>query len=346
MCAGVVLGATRLPGSDERALGLTRQRRRAVGSTTRLAALHAVLNAITQLGSIYVVLGLCFVLRAVELDRTDSRSLVPFIVAVVGGEELLSTVIKDIVDRTRPAFNPAAATLGPSFPSGHSTTAAAFYAAAALLIGRRRSRATRAVVTGAGVGIAVAVAASRVLLDVHWFTDVIGGFALGWAWFALCAIAFGGRLLRFGVPLVVAEELVQPRAADGHVNVEARTTRPGRTPDAPGPALLISTTQSLTPCPRPPPPNMSSPPRLHGCARSPSRPSAGSAIRSAVRSAGTTSAGWAASVGPGARALGRRMGRDHVSAPPRQCRRAPGRRPRGAARDRRGDEAGRNLTST
>ena len=49
-----------------------------------------------------------------------------------------------------------------------------------------------------GAGIAVAVAASRVLLDVHWLTDVIAGLALGWAWFAACAIAFGGRLLRFG----------------------------------------------------------------------------------------------------------------------------------------------------
>ena len=46
------------------------------------------------------------------------------------------------------------------------------------------------------VGIAVAVAASRVLLDLHWLSDVIGGLALGWAWFALCAVVFGGRLLR------------------------------------------------------------------------------------------------------------------------------------------------------
>jgi membrane-associated phospholipid phosphatase len=51
------------------------------------------------------------------------------------------------------------------------------------------------------VGLAVAVAASRVLLGVHWLSDVIGGLALGWAWFALCAIAFGGRLLRFGAPV-------------------------------------------------------------------------------------------------------------------------------------------------
>jgi undecaprenyl-diphosphatase len=59
------------------------------------------------------------------------------------------------------------------------------------------------------VGVAVAVASSRVLLDVHWVSDVVAGVALGWAWFALCAIAFGGRLLRFGAP---AEQAVEPGA--------------------------------------------------------------------------------------------------------------------------------------
>jgi len=110
----------------------------------------------------------------------------------------LTTTIKELADRVRPALNPVAATLGPSFPSGHSSWSAAFFAAAALLLARGRGRRGRIVLAGLAVGIAVTIAATRVLLDVHWLSDVVAGLALGWAWFAACAIAFGGRLLRFG----------------------------------------------------------------------------------------------------------------------------------------------------
>ena len=191
-------------------------------------SMHA-LNGITQLGSIYVVIGLCVVLGLVELHRTGGRWIVLFILLVVGGEEAASTTIKEIVDRARPAFNPAAATLGPSFPSGHTTTAAAFYAAAALLLSRRRPRAARAALIGGAVAIAVAVAASRVLLDVHWLTDVIGGLALGWAWFAICGIAFGGRLLEFGAGAEVAATVASrpPPRAEAERSNRARPVSSG-----------------------------------------------------------------------------------------------------------------------
>ena len=156
------------------------------------------LNVATQFGGIYLVVALCVVLALAETIVERSVWVIPFVVAVLGGEEILTLTVKDLANRVRPAFNPAAATLGPSFPSGHSATAAAFYACAALLIGRRRGRPARAVLAGLAVGLAVAVAASRVLLDVHWLSDVIAGLALGWAWFSVCSIAFGGRLLRFG----------------------------------------------------------------------------------------------------------------------------------------------------
>ena len=127
-----------------------------------------------------------------------------------------------MLDRVRPTLNPITETLGPSFPSGHSTAAAAFYAAAALVLGRGVGKHGRALLAGAAVGIAVAVACTRVLLDVHWLSDVIAGLFLGWAWFAACSIAFGGRrLLRFGAAVDEAmheadrEHERNPRAIPG-----------------------------------------------------------------------------------------------------------------------------------
>jgi len=173
---------------------------------------HA-LDVVTQLGSIYVVIGLCLLVAVIETVRERSAWVIPFVVTVMGGEEILTATVKHLTDRLRPTFNPAAATLGPSFPSGHSATAAAFYAAAALLLGRSRGRPARALLAGLAVGLAVAVAASRVLLDVHWLSDVIAGVALGWAWFAICAIAFGGRILRFGAAASIAARSAEASGA-------------------------------------------------------------------------------------------------------------------------------------
>src|SRR5215207_7558441 len=167
------------------------------------------LNTITHLGEPEVVVGLAAVLAVVETVRTRSVWVVPFI-AVVVGNGVLTTTVKDLADRVRPTLNPIAETLGPSFPSGHSSWSAAFFAAAALLLGRGRSRAARAAIAGVAAGMAVTVAGSRVLLTVHWLSDVLAGLALGSAWFEVCAVAFGGRLLRFGA---AAEEA--RRAARG-----------------------------------------------------------------------------------------------------------------------------------
>jgi undecaprenyl-diphosphatase len=156
------------------------------------------LRVVTSLGETWMVLLVGAVLAFVEMRRTRSRWAILFLLAVVAGDKLLTSTIKHLVDRVRPDIHAAAATLGPSFPSGHSSTAAAFWAAAALVAARWCSPRARPVLVGLAAGIAVAVAASRVLLDVHWLTDVVAGLALGWAWFGACAIAFGGRLLRFG----------------------------------------------------------------------------------------------------------------------------------------------------
>jgi undecaprenyl-diphosphatase len=159
---------------------------------------HDSITLITELGGTWVVVVTAVVVAAVEIARTRTRWMVPFLLAVMLGGTLLTEAIKALVDRARPELEPVAATLGPSFPSGHTCTAAASWAAFALVAGRWWGPRSWPALAGAAVGIAVAVAASRVMLDVHWLTDVLAGLALGWAWFAACAIAFGGRALRFG----------------------------------------------------------------------------------------------------------------------------------------------------
>ena len=158
------------------------------------------LTAVTTLGSSAAIAVMAIALAVVELRRVGSRWLIPFLLVVTLGDSAVTNLIKAAVDRARPTFNPAAATLGPSFPSGHSSQAAAFFAAAALLLARRRSRRTRSALVGFAVGLAVAVACSRVLLDFHWVSDVVAGLTLGWAWCAICAIAFGSRMLGLGAP--------------------------------------------------------------------------------------------------------------------------------------------------
>jgi len=159
---------------------------------------HDGLTLVTTLGETWAAVVIAVAVALVEVARTRSRWVTPFLLAVLLGDKILTETVKELVDRARPALEPVAATLGPSFPSGHTSTAAASWAAFALVAGRWWGRRAWPALAGIAVGIAVAVALSRVLLDVHWLTDVLGGLALGWAWFAACAIAFGGRVLHFG----------------------------------------------------------------------------------------------------------------------------------------------------
>jgi undecaprenyl-diphosphatase len=167
---------------------------------------------ITQLGSTPLIVLFALAGAAYGIWRWRKASILLFLTIVVGGQFLLMNLIKFAVDRARPDFHRLSVFSGSSFPSGHSAAAAATFAALALVVGLRRSARTRALLIGAAVSIAVAVACSRVLLGVHWFSDVIAGLALGWSWFAFCAVAFGGRMLSFGEP---AEAAAAGAAATG-----------------------------------------------------------------------------------------------------------------------------------
>jgi membrane-associated phospholipid phosphatase len=182
------------------------------GSAARLGAEHAtatstwVLRQITQLGGAVVLLPAAVVAGILQRRRTRSWAPLWFLAVVFAGQVALTELIRASVSRARPDLLRLTGFAGFSFPSGHATMAAAMFAAFALLFGRGRCRAVRSALAAVAVGLAVLVAASRVALGVHWLTDVMAGLALGWMWFTVSSIAFGGRHLRFGDPVTVVED--------------------------------------------------------------------------------------------------------------------------------------------
>ena len=180
-----------------------------------------MLYRVTDLGDWPIVPLIGIAVLLYELRRAPSRYLLPFLLAVFVGDKLVTNGIKDLVDRARPTLNPIAETLGPSFPSGHSSTAASFYAALALILARRRGARVRALLAGAAGGIAVAVASSRVLLDVHWLSDVVAGV-----------------LARLGLVRALRRRVRRPpaavRRADGAAVEEASRPATPASPPPPG----------------------------------------------------------------------------------------------------------------
>jgi undecaprenyl-diphosphatase len=142
---------------------------------------------VTALGGPAVLTFMIIVVLIYLLLHKSYRSAALIFVATLGGL-LISLLLKDFFLRERPDIVPALMVeTSPSFPSGHSMLSAVVYITLGSLLTRlETSPPVRVYIISIAIFVAAIIGITRVLLGVHYPTDVLVGWIVGFFWASLC----------------------------------------------------------------------------------------------------------------------------------------------------------------
>lgn len=189
------------------------------------AAVVSVIEAVTWLGSggvLWTLTGLA----AVALAIRRRWRLVIYLLVTNAGELALDPILKDLVGRLRPVVaHPIAHGNGNSFPSGHALGSIVCYGALYLVFLPAARGVWRRVCTAVTGTLIAAIGISRLLLGVHYISDVLGGWALGVTWLGVTAFAFELFRQARGAPVThPVTEGLEPEAGTDLRPAEPETT--------------------------------------------------------------------------------------------------------------------------
>lgn len=164
----------------------------AATSIHRLAtpALTTFFLVVTALGSIEAI-ALVTLVGAVAFSARRRWLLFWTWLIATGGSVVLILLLKALFARPRPYFEqPLLLEPYYSFPSGHAMEAVVLYGMLAYfaVLALRSWWARASVVFGTSLLILL-IGFSRMYLGVHYFSDVVAGFAAGGAWLSICITA-------------------------------------------------------------------------------------------------------------------------------------------------------------
>jgi len=142
--------------------------------------------AVSHLGDLGSVAAATAVILAFLLLRRHLRLAACWTVALAGIVPLNSG-LKALFQRPRPLHNQGyMVEHGWSFPSGHAFGAMVFYGMLAYVLLRLLPQRWHRGVIAAAVAMIGVIGLSRIVLQVHYFSDVMAGYISGMAWLVIC----------------------------------------------------------------------------------------------------------------------------------------------------------------
>jgi len=144
---------------------------------------------LTHLGDAWVLTLLGAVVALWLWWRRQHALAVGWVLAL-GGNALLNPLLKRLFERVRPIHDHGfASATGFSFPSGHTSGATVAYGMLAYVMLRTLPAAWHLPALLGAAALVFTVGCSRVFLQVHYFSDVVAGFASGSAWLMVCILS-------------------------------------------------------------------------------------------------------------------------------------------------------------
>jgi undecaprenyl-diphosphatase len=163
--------------------------------------LPEMVRDVTALGSV-IVLAAATVGVFGFLWLSNKRMTAGFLAVATLGGALASAGLKVIFERPRPDIVPHLAHVSSaSFPSGHSMMAAVTYLTlGGLIMAVVEDRRLKMYVLAVAVMLSILIGISRVLLGVHYPSDVLAGWTFGLAWSEACWLAHAALTGRLRTP--------------------------------------------------------------------------------------------------------------------------------------------------
>jgi len=137
----------------------------------------------TEIGSGPFLLTLALAGSVYLVFRRKRRAALFLLMTIAG--RFLVELQKVVVGRPRPTDSPhLVSAYSYAFPSGHAANSMITFLAIALLLPVHPRN--RAIAVGLALAFSLQIGVSRVMLGVHWPSDVIGGWAFGILWVVTC----------------------------------------------------------------------------------------------------------------------------------------------------------------